>query len=169
MLTEHYGEIVFRLSIFCLLSYKLYSLSKSYLYPFLLNQISNERNQQTELVEKEKLLISTRHRIENQIYNQKKMLMLLERNVQVWHKAKQEELMAQEKECRNIGATIYARRVLQGKNIMVQEQIKQGTLQAIAQAECQLASMYALAPGEILLKNVVVQLNGLSDKPLKSV
>jgi hypothetical protein len=69
-------DIVFRLVIFFLLCYKLRQLARLYIIPLLFKHIATEKNQQLELLEKEKLLISTENRIENQISAQKKNVYL---------------------------------------------------------------------------------------------
>ena len=84
-------EILFRISVFSLLAYNLYGLIKKYLLPMLSDAVAHEKKEQTELLGKDKLLLATQNRVKGQIYNQKQMFTLLERNVQVWHEAQLEE------------------------------------------------------------------------------
>ncbi len=85
--------IIFRLMLFGLLIYKVMQLINAYAIPFLKEELDLEHKQQTELLEKEKLLISTQHRLENQINQQKKTFTLLDKNVLCWqtHLLKQKE------------------------------------------------------------------------------
>lgn len=80
-------EVCFELLLFSLFAYKLYELGKTYLIPFLYQTLAQEKNKQTEILEKEKLLISTHHRLENQINQQKRTYALLEKKIQGWHSA----------------------------------------------------------------------------------
>ena len=76
--------IVFRLVLFGLLAYKITQLVKSHLIPLLKEELDLEHKQQTELFEKEKLLICTQHRLENQISSQKKTFISLDKSVHLW-------------------------------------------------------------------------------------
>lgn len=78
-------EISFELLLFSLFAYKVYDLGKAYLVPLLYQTLTEEKNMQTEFFEKEKLLISTHHRLENQINQQQRTITLLEKKVQAWH------------------------------------------------------------------------------------
>lgn len=78
-------EISFELLLFSLFVYKVYDLGKAYLVPLLYQTLTEEKNMQTEFFEKEKLLISTHHRLENQISQQQRTITLLEKKVQAWH------------------------------------------------------------------------------------
>ena len=80
-------EVCFELLLFSLFAYKLYELGKTYLIPFLYQTLAQEKNKQTEILEKEKLLVSTHHRLENQINQQKRTYALLEKKIQSWHLA----------------------------------------------------------------------------------
>ena len=60
-------DILFRLTIFSLFSYKLVSFIRQYLIPYLHEQIKSERNTRLDLIEKENLLISNQHKVETQI------------------------------------------------------------------------------------------------------
>ena len=86
--------IIFRLVLFGLLVYKVTQLVKSHVIPLLKEELDLERKQQTELFEKEKLLICTQHRLENQISSQKKTFVALDKSVQLWQSC----LLAQKEE-----------------------------------------------------------------------
>lgn len=76
--------IIFRFTIFGLLAYKVTQLINTYAIPFLKEVLSTEHKNQTELFEKEKLLVSTQHRLETQISSQKKSFSFLEKNASLW-------------------------------------------------------------------------------------
>lgn len=86
--------IVFKLVIFGLLVYKVTQLVRAYVIPLLREELDLEHKQQTELFEREKLLICTQHRLENQINSQKKTFAVLDKNVQIWQSC----LLAQKEE-----------------------------------------------------------------------
>jgi hypothetical protein len=76
--------IVFRFTLFGLLIYKITQLTKTHVVPFLKEELKTEAKSQTELLGKEKLFISTQHRLENQIIQQKKKFASLEKNALQW-------------------------------------------------------------------------------------
>jgi len=159
MVTEFsWWDLVFRLTIFSLLAYKLYALARQYLIPFLYQQIALEHNQQTEILEKEKLLISTRHRIENQIYNQKKIFTLLERNVQVWHKNLQDDLEREEKDNQMIANKVREKRLIQLNNIALKVAIEQTIPRAVSNAGQQLFVRCHGTQGQKYLKEMIERL-----------
>jgi len=151
----NFCDIVFRLTIFSLLVYKLWQLSNKYLIPFLKEQMQLEKNKQMELLEKEKLLISTRHRIENQIYSQKKMFVLLEKNVQIWHRALQDERAKQLKENKDIVNQIHEKRLQQRKNLTLKHEVQESVDRIFQHAEIKLDEMYEGLVGEQYLKQIV--------------
>lgn len=148
-------EIIFRLCIFGLLAYKLSQLIRSYFLPFLKDQVTQEINQRTELIEKEKLLISTRHRIENQLYKQKQTFTLLEKNVQVWHGMHLEYNLNREKDGRNIVEKIQEKRNIQRKNIILSSNLNLSLPQALEQANAELTERYQTDAGKALLKKII--------------
>lgn len=148
-------ELIFRLCIFGLFAYKLGQLIRSYFLPFLHEQITQEINQRTELIEKEKLLISTRHRIENQLYKQKQTFTLLEKNVQVWHSTHLEQNLAQEKTNRETIEKIQEKRTAQRKNIILANNLDLSLPIAAQQARIELTQRYQKDAGKTLLKNII--------------
>lgn len=96
--------IVFKFVLFGLLLYKVISLVKSYVVPLLREDLSLEQKQQIELVEREKLLICTQHRLENQISSQKKTFAVLGKNAQMW----QASLLAQKEENERLSRQVNA-------------------------------------------------------------
>lgn len=88
MLSETASSLVlFRWAIFCLLCYKCYQLIQQYVLPWLHESMQQEQNVLTELVNKDKLAMIAKQKIENQLRDQQQLLMVLERNVQRWHTA----------------------------------------------------------------------------------
>jgi hypothetical protein len=83
--SEFLIEILFRFTIFSLLLVKIVQLLRSFLIPYLFDEIKKEKAIRTELIEKENFVKSTQNKIENQIKSQNKLLTDLEKNVQRWH------------------------------------------------------------------------------------
>jgi len=110
-------EICFELLLFSLFVYKLYELGKAYLIPFLYQTLAQEKNKQTEILEKEKLLISTHHRLENQINQQKRTYALLEKKIQSLHEALQAEKEELKKEESRRLEQVKSKRIIQEQNL----------------------------------------------------
>jgi hypothetical protein len=88
MLSETVSSLVlFRWAVFCLLCYKCYQLVQQYVLPWLHEAMKQEQNVLTELVNKDKLAMIARQKIENQLRDQHQLLIVLEHNVQRWHTA----------------------------------------------------------------------------------
>ncbi len=161
-------ELLFRLSLFSLLSYKLYSLARAYLVPFLISQIVEEKKEQSMLLDKEKLLVSTQHRVKGQIYNQKQMFTLLERNVQEWHKTNQDENIEFEKQNKQLVQRIQEKRDEQLKNITLMNNMSSCLPQALERATYNLEKQYQTSAGKKLLTNVIDQMGQPSVAPIKN-
>ncbi len=151
-------DVIFRICIFSLLGYKLYSLIKAYFIPFLVEQIALEKKQQSELLSKEKLLISTQHRLKNQIFTQKQMFILLERNVQIWHKATMDANHQQEQENQEVIQSLKEKRELQAEKMILYTTINESIPVAVEQARQQLTTLYQAEEGKALLNKVIAQL-----------
>lgn len=96
------SDFFFRCVLFTLVALKASQLFKSYFKPYLIQERQLERNKISELLEKEKLLASTKNKYETQLFSQKQMFMLLEKNIQVWHQKNQNsELSAISERVRN--------------------------------------------------------------------
>lgn len=79
-----FSDFFFRLLLLILIFIKVYYFSKNILRPYLFKEAQTERNRIAEILEKEKLLTATKNRYETQLFNQKQLFMLLEKNVQIW-------------------------------------------------------------------------------------
>jgi len=155
----HFIDILFNVSIFALLTYQVYSLVKKYLIPLLFQQLQSEKNEHTHIIEKHRLLISTRHRLQNQIYNQKNVFTLLERNVQVWYKMVMEERCNEEAAHKRLIETIREKRNEQKKNINVKKNIQFILPKAIDKARTALEKKHTGLEGKKTLAKI---LQGLS-------
>ena len=85
-ISSDFWTLLFRSTLFLLFAYKCYELIVTHLYPYLVQQKKILKRQEEELLEKEKLISSTLKRVENQINHQRKMFILLEKKIQVWHR-----------------------------------------------------------------------------------
>lgn len=77
--------MTFDFFLFGLLVYRLYTVVKNHAVPFLHKMMRSIKKEQTELLDKEKLVTSTLSKIDNQRKQQQKMFGLLEQKVQMWH------------------------------------------------------------------------------------
>ena len=69
--------ITFQVTLFAILSYKLYELTKLHIIPFLKVKIKYLKKQKTELIEKDKFIQSSLRNVEEQIISQQKTLYLI--------------------------------------------------------------------------------------------
>lgn len=148
-------EISFELFLFSLFAYKLYELGKAYLIPFLYQSMTEEKNIQTEILEKEKLLISTHHRLENQITQQKRTFLILEKKVQAWHATMQAEIeQAKRNETTRI-EHIKLKRIAQRNHLTHALLVQQTLPQALAETNHQLMASYEGQNGAELFSRVI--------------
>lgn len=151
-------NILFRFTLFGLLAYKILQLVKTYVIPFLKEELNIEHKQRTELLEKEKLLNSTQHRLENQISHQKKTFALLEKSALLWqaHLVKQKGI--NEHELTIIASDILEKRKRQQTQLA---RAKDGTLvipQAYEQAGNEFMIAYQGAYGAQQLNQFITQI-----------
>jgi hypothetical protein len=151
-------DIMFRLTIFGLFSYKILSLVKQYLIPYLRQQIKSERNTRLELIEKENLLISNQHKIENQISHQHTLLDLLEKNINAWQNHLLEQKCLKDEEFNNIKIAIENKRAVQQNNYVVICTSKAVMPYAVSQAETALINKYSEHSGKFSFDNLIVNL-----------
>ena len=149
--------ILFRLTLFALLAYKIIELAKAYAIPILLEVIAEEKKQHTELLEKDKLLVSTQHRIENQITQQKKIFSVLEKNAQEWNQSLLEAQVMQEKENAKIVETIAKKRTLQQKNLALAKENFYIIPKVCSEAQQKLTDLLAGEKGEKILLTFIQQ------------
>jgi len=161
-----FWEIVFRTSLFSLLAYKLYDLIRIHVVPMLFEILRQEKKEQTELLEKEKLMHTTQTRLKQQMYNQKQMFTLLERNVLAWHKACNEASQRSKDENAAIVQKMIELRTMQQRNVMIEQVVRASIPQAIDLATRQLEARYGSDEGTVHLHTVIEQLNasGRSDR-----
>jgi len=151
-------SIVFQFTLFGLLVYKITGLVRQYLIPFLAQQIQVLKNRQLELVEKEKLVKSTLKRVQRQINHQKRMFILLEKKVSVWHQSMQKQVAQSDRECKIIEAALVQRRCLQGKNLKISKIGLEVLPQVVAKSAADLSEKYQGSAGRVLLGKMLNQL-----------
>src|SRR3990167_4603323 len=113
-----FWEILFALFIFTLLISKLFSLTKNHIIPYLEKQLRAIKKEQTELLDKEKLVTSTLNKVDNQRKQQEKMFVLLEKKVQIWHKEWSQEIQQKQRNVREDAEKITKKRIVQEKNFI---------------------------------------------------
>lgn len=160
-------DIIFRFTIFSLLSYKLVSFARQYLIPYLHNEIKSEQDTRLNLIEKENILISSQHKIETQIRHQQTLFALLDKNVHAW----QMFLLAQknhtEEEFNKIKISVDQKRAIQQKNYSIICESKEILPYAVSQAEIELTNKYTGQPGKSSFDNLIENLSG--KRPKKDV
>lgn len=151
-------DVVFRVCLFSVLAYKLYSLVRQYVVPMLVEYIHDQRKKQAEFVDKDKLLFSTRKRLENQLAGQKQSFLLLEKNMQRWIAHQKEACQSLEGENKNLIERLNQRRASQKKNMKFALMVQENLADAYSQAHVILVDKYAGEHGreafERLVKNV---------------
>jgi hypothetical protein len=157
-------DIMFQLTIFGLFSYKILSLVRQYLIPYLYQQIKLERNTRLELIEKENLLISNQHKIETQISHQHTLLDLLEKNINTWQNHLLEQKQIKDEEFNNIKISIENKRAVQQDNYVIICTSKEVLPYAVSQAETALINKYAEQSGKISFDNLIVKLTKTNHK-----
>lgn len=154
--TDFWG-IVFRFTLFSLLIYQVYALIKAHLVPFLYEQLRSLRKRETELLEKEKLVMSTMNRVERTISHQKKMFVLLERKVKTWYDFEQERKEVLDKEHEKIREQITEKRKIQATFLTLAKEMQQAIPEAVDLARKELAQKYAHDKGKNVLKQCIEQ------------
>jgi hypothetical protein len=152
-------EFLFRLCLFSLLAYKLYDLIKAYLLPMIAEAVAQEKKEQTELLGREKLLVSTQKRLAGQVYNQKQMFTLLERNVQIWHAVLLEQKRQRELKNEEVVLTVAEKRVKQNHYIALSKCIERSVPEAVARATKELENRYHAAASNQFLTRIIDQLD----------
>lgn len=154
----HFIDIVFSLTIFSLLAYKVYALTKQYLIPFLREQIKEERKSQTNLIEKENLVISNQHKIETQTRQQHKLLSTLDKNMQTWHQFLLDQKNTKEDEYQKNKFLIDEKRKIQQANYELTHICKETLASALTLAEKELVKKFSEKNGTLLFNKLITQL-----------
>ncbi len=151
-------DIAFSLTIFGLLVYKICSLIKQHLVPFLKKQIQEERESQTNLIEKENLIISNQHKIEIQIRQQHKLLNTLEKNMQIWHQFLLDKKNTKEDFYQKNSILINEKRKIQQQNYTLTHVCRETLPMAMDLAEKELTDRYTKDSGAPLFNNLIENL-----------
>lgn len=155
----HFVDIIFSFTIFGLLVYKLCFLIKQHLIPFLHKQVKQEREAQTNLIEKENLIISNQHRIETQIRQQNRTFDTLEKNMQAWHNFLLKQKNSKENDYKNIIKLLEEKRKNQQKNYELMYISKETLPRAITLAETELKNKYSGKNGSSKFDHLIAQLS----------
>lgn len=151
-------DILFRLTIFSLLSYKLVSFIRQYLIPYLHEEIKTEQDTRLDLIEKENILISSQHKVETQIQHQHTLFDLLEKNVQSWQQSLLTQKNIKEEEFNKIKVAADQKRAIQQKNYSLICTSKDVLPYATVQAEVELNNKYSEQPGKFAFDNLIEKL-----------
>ena len=131
----------FGITLFVLFIYKIIDLIRIYVVPMLFQKMQEQRDRQTEVLEKEDLLSSTRKKIEKKIFEQKRHFVVLENNM-----SNLRDYMLQKQEAAS-KEQIITSKVLQQRRALQRSRQKQHVLLdaaipgILAQAETELRAM----------------------------
>ncbi|MCB9493306.1 MAG: hypothetical protein H6679_03465 [Epsilonproteobacteria bacterium] len=112
-----------------------------------------------QIIEKEKLLLTTKHRLDDQIASQQKLFMLLKKNTQQWTQYVNAKKAKQEEENKCIAKQLKHKKVQQQKRLLAVHEIKYVIPEAITLAKLELSRQYTAEKGTVHLKNIIESLN----------
>jgi hypothetical protein len=156
--------IIFRFTLFGLLAYKVAQLIKIYAIPFLKEELNLEHKQQIELLEKEKLLLSTQHRLENQINHQKKTFTFLEKKALLWQSHLLKIKENNEQAAKHIATQLEGKRITQQKYVALAKDVAMVIPQVYQQVAGELAQNYAGENGKQQLSNFIAKTTSSNNK-----
>jgi hypothetical protein len=151
-------DIIFKLFLFSLLIYKLSEIVKGTLFPFLYNQVKKIKSAQIELMGKEKLLTSSQKRIGSQIDEQKKMFVVLEKKIQLWHVTFVEDQNEKNQSSKEIIKKITAKRKRQEANFSCTGMLKVFVPKSLSFARKELAEKHAGKYGKDVLTEFICKI-----------
>ena len=160
-----FWAIVFRITLFSLLIYQVCVLIKAYLLPFLQEHVKVLQKRETELFEKEKLVLSTMNRVERTISHQKKMFILLERKVKLWHESELIKQQALDLEYDKIREQLLEKRKKQTTYLTLAKEMQQAIPEALELARVELTKKYAHDKGRHGLKKCIEQFGLVNTTP----
>jgi hypothetical protein len=153
------GDVVFRFALFGLLIYKLTTLVKAHVIPFLCQHIDEENKNIAALIEKEKLLTTMQHRLEENMANQKIQFTQLEKKARMWHTDLLARQSAQEIESTRLKQGLLRKREFQQREYSKIIFKKRIIPVAVASAYSSLSNQMNTSEGESLFRRLIGQLN----------
>jgi hypothetical protein len=161
-------DIIFHGTIFSILLWNITLLIRKYLIPVLHQEACDTKNYQMEIIQKDKLLISTQSRLEKQIKQQQKNFLILDKHLQQWHRAHREEKDGRDQAIRKLQEKIQSKRFIQQHYIQTSTLLLQSIDDALQQAstellaQCSLDNHHTFTQKSIDLLDLVT-LKGISD------
>lgn len=155
----HLLDISFAFSLFFLLSYKIRSLVRAHLIPYLIQQKQALRRRYAEVIEKKKLIASTMVRLDSQIKNQQMEFAFLEKKIDLWHanmRRNQEQLL---RTGEALTERLKEKRTRQSQCLTASKLARESMVLAAEAAEKELIKTYAGALGRNYMHQVVTSLN----------
>lgn len=145
-------DIAFKLIIFSLLAIKIYELMQKYALPMLRRLIDEEKKQQLELMEKDKLISNSQYNMENQLIQQKKMFLALDTKIKQWYDFVKQNQETQDQLKQMLSKNLLKKRTLQEKNYQAMQISKFVIPTAINQAKDELKKIHKTEGNEVLEK-----------------
>ena len=153
--------ILFGITVFGLLVYKLYRLVITNLVPYLSEQTRLIKKKQIELLEKEKLITTTLNKIYNQTKQQQKMFILLEKKIKLWHKVMRNKKLKYEEDYNKIAEHTRRKRERQRKNFIASKIAFESVPHMMNLARKELINNYSGDEGAQLLRHHIKKLDFL--------
>lgn len=157
-------DIIFHGTVFGILLWNIISLINYYLIPVLYQEVCDEKNNQLEIMQKDKLLVSTRSRLENQIKLQQKNFLILDKNIQRWHRNHVLEQEKKEKENRALQQKVQSKRLMQQQHARTSALLELSIEDALHQAENELRARSAHDQRHIFTEKSIALLAQISSK-----
>lgn len=152
-------HIAFGFSLFGLLVYKMRTLIRAYVIPYLLQQRQALRRRYGEIIEKKQLIITTMSRLEHAINEQKNEFVLLEKKVHLWHSEHSKKIQDQLDEREMLQGRLKEKRLLQEELLTEQKLAQESGEHAFTMATQQLREHYEGAQGRELLSDYINRLS----------
>ncbi len=151
-------DFAFEGTLFILFAYKLYGLIISYVIPYLSAQMIQIQKKQTEFLEKDKLLMSTIKRIDNQTSHQKKMFVVMEKKVRQWNNALYDKRLKKERDRKAIFLRVLEKRRFQEKRLAISKTATKAIPRAIKETQAEIEKLHYTQHGAELLHSFIMRL-----------
>ncbi len=150
-------EILFELTIFFLLSVFVYKIVKNYVLPLLYGEIETIKEKEEDIKDKDKLLVSSKRRLEKEIEFQNEKFFLLEKKVQLWNQDLVNKNKKDEELSKFIVKQVKEKRKKQEVNLSLFKMQKIVIPEAIKLAYKEIEKSYSGKKGESLFKELILK------------
>ena len=163
----NFVEFLFQLTIFFLLFNFVFKYIKQYLIPELYKEVENIKKKETNLKEKNKLLVSSAKKIENQIDKQTKEFLFLDKKMQTSQKFFLEKKMEIDKNNEILKNKIQEKRKRQSKNLTLLKTQQIVIPKAVKLTYEEMVNLYKGEKSLNLLKELIERISFANKEPKK--